>query len=87
MANLAKELEDLHAAVVARVKEKVEFAEDLNNDDLRVAMQLLKQNSISANLSENLDVAQKAALAAKLNFDGLQAKVVPIGRQNRSASA
>jgi ABC-type amino acid transport substrate-binding protein len=88
MADLAKELEELHAAVVQVVKDRVEhggFDADGNplptsNDDLRVALQLLKQNQISAAAMPDTPMADLARMQGKLNFQTLEqkAKVVPI---------
>lgn len=97
MADLAKELEALHASVVRTVRERIEegsYDEDgnprpVNNDDLRVALQLLKQNSITANLSEADTSALRSRMAAKLDFSALKdkANVVPIVRKDEPASA
>jgi len=48
MSELSKELEDLHRTVVRAVRDRVDT--DCTADDLRLAMQLLKQNAITANL-------------------------------------
>jgi hypothetical protein len=90
VADLSKELEALHASVVRAVRERVENGSEdedgnykpVSNDDLRVALQLLKQNAITANLAETDTQALKSKMAAKLNFSALQEKVVPL----RSAS-
>ena len=97
MSDLAKELEALHASVVRTVRERIEeggYDEDgnprpVNNDDLRVALQLLKQNSITANLSEADTSALRSRIAAKLDFSALKdkANVVPIVRPEDSATA
>ena len=78
MADLAKELEELHASVVRTVRDRIESGEDINNDDLRVAMQLLKQNQITANLAEVNTEQMKSKMASKLNFSNLKEKVVPL---------
>lgn len=88
MADLGKELEALHAAVVRTVRERIEDGgvdDDGNplpvsNDDLRVALQLLKQNSVTANLSEADTTLLRSRMAAKLDFSALKDKVVPINR-------
>ena len=85
MANLAKELEELHAAVVRSVRDRIEHGEEVNNDDLRVAMQLLKQNQITANIAEANTEQMKSKMAAKLNFSSLKEKVIPL-RQLPDAS-
>ena len=78
MADLAQELEELHASVISRVRSRIESGEDINNDDLRVAMQLLKQNQITANLAEINTEQMKSKMAAKLNFSSLKQKVTPL---------
>jgi hypothetical protein len=86
MADLAKELEELHASVVRTIRERVENGsedEDGNlkpasNDDLRIALQLLKQNAVTANLAEADTSKLKSKMAGKLNFSALQEKVMPI---------
>jgi len=97
VSDLAKELEALHASVVRTVRERIEeggYDEDgnprpVNNDDLRVALQLLKQNSITANLSEADTSALRSRMAAKLDFSALKdkANVAPIVRKDEPASA
>jgi hypothetical protein len=86
MADLSKELELLHASVVRTVRERVENGSEdddgnykpVSNDDLRVALQLLKQNAVTANLAENDAAKLKSKMAGKLNFSALQEKVMPI---------
>lgn len=88
MSDLSKALEELHAAVVQVVKDRVErggYDADGNqlptsNDDLRVALQLLKQNQISAAAMPDTPMADLARMQGKLNFQTLEqkAKVVPI---------
>ena len=86
MASLGKELEELHAAVVHAVRERLENGGvdmegnpvPVSNDDLRVAMQLLKQNNVTANLAEANDQRLKSMMAGKLNFSGLKEKVIPL---------
>ena len=85
MADLAQELEQLHVSVVRTVRSRIESGEDINNDDLRVAMQLLKQNQITANLAEINTEQMKSKMAAKLNFSSLKDKVIPL-RQLPDAS-
>ena len=41
MPDLNGELEELHAAVVRAVRDRIESNPDVQNDDLRVALQLL----------------------------------------------
>ena len=85
MADLAKELEELHAAVIRSVKDRLEGfideegnREPASNDDLRVALQLLKQNAITATLSETDTAALRSQMASKLDFSALKGKVVPM---------
>lgn len=88
MPDLAQELEQLHAAVVRSVRDRVENGSEdddgnwkpANNDDLRVALQLLKQNAVTANLSEVDAAAMKSKMAGKLNFSALKDKVVALPR-------
>lgn len=92
MSDLAKELEELHASVVRAVRERVDNGSEdedgnykpVSNDDLRVALQLLKQNAVTANLAETDAKALKSKMAGKLNFSALQEKVIPIRVPNQS---
>ena len=93
MSDLAKKLEELHVAVVDVVKQRVEVGaldSDGNqvpttNDDLRVALQLLKQNQISAAAMPDTPMADLARMQGKLNFQTLEqkAKVVPIRLEDK----
>lgn len=95
MAELAKQLEELHAAVVETVTDRVRNGsyddegnlKPVSNDDLRVALQLLKQNSITANLSEDTTAALRSRMAGKLDFSALKDKsnVVPLRSDQLSA--
>ncbi len=97
MADLAKELEELHASVIREVRDRIDkggYDDDGNlkptsNDDLRVALQLLKQNSITANLSESDTAKLRSQMAGKLDFSALKnkANVVPMVRPDESATA
>jgi hypothetical protein len=97
VADLAKELEELHASVVRAVRERVDQGgyddegnlKPTSNDDLRVALQLLKQNSITANLSESDTAKLRSQMAGKLDFSALKnkANVVPMVRPDESATA
>ena len=97
MADLGKELEALHAAVVSEVRHRIENGgvdddgnpRPVSNDDLRVALQLLKQNAVTANLSEADTTMLRSRMAAKLDFSALKDKnnVVPIVRPDDAASA
>jgi len=83
MADLNKDLEELHAEVVSAVRERI--SNGASNDDLRVALQLLKQNSVTANLSENDTAALRSRMAGKLDFSALKdkPKVVPLRQDNQ----
>lgn len=97
MADLAKELEELHASVVRAVRERVDRGgyddegnlKPTSNDDLRVALQLLKQNSITATLSQDDTAKLRSKMASKLDFSALKDKpnVVPIVPRDDSATA
>lgn len=97
MADLAKDLEELHASVVRTVRDRIEkggYDDEGNpkpttNDDLRVALQLLKQNSVTATLSQDDTAALRSRMASKLDFSALKDKpnVVPMVRPNDAASA
>ena len=96
MADLNKQLEELHSEVVNAVRDRIRnggFNLDgepipVSNDDLRVALQLLKQNQISAAAMPDTPTADLARMAGKLNFQSLEqkTKVVPI-RQDEKLSA
>lgn len=83
---LSHELEALHTAVIRAVRERIDNGSEdedgnwkpVSNDDLRVALQLLKQNSVTANLAEVDAAALKSRMAGKLNFAALKDKVVPL---------
>lgn len=97
MADLAKQLEELHAAVVEAVTDRIRNGSEdddgnlkpVSNDDLRVALQLLKQNAITANLSDADTAALRSRMAGKLDFSALKDKpnVVPIVRRDDTATA
>lgn len=59
------------------------------NDDLRVALQLLKQNSITANLAESDTAKLRSKMASKLDFSAIKDKtnVVPLARPDDAATA
>lgn len=86
MPELSHELEALHTAVIRAVRERIDNGSEdedgnwkpVSNDDLRVALQLLKQNSVTANLAEVDAAALKSRMAGKLNFASLKQKVVPL---------
>jgi hypothetical protein len=74
MSELSKELEDLHRVVVRAVRDRVDT--DGSADDLRLAMQLLKQNAITANLGISGPDELKSRMAGKLNFSTINDKKV-----------
>lgn len=84
MPDLATELEALHATVVRTIRDRVENGSEdedgrwkpASSDDLRLALQLLKQNAVTANLSELDQSALKSKMAGKLNFSSLKDKIV-----------
>ena len=63
--------------MVAAVRSRIENGEQ-TNDDIRTALQLLKQNSISAALNKDEAQELKNRMAKKLDFSALAGKVVPI---------
>ena len=97
MADLGKELEQLHASVIRTVRDRIDRGgmDDEGNplptsiDELRFALPVLKQNSITANLSESDTAKLRSQMAGKLDFSALKDKsnVVPIVRQDDAASA
>ena len=87
MPDLNGELEELHAAVVRAVRDRIESNPDVENDDLRVAMLLLKQNSITASLDKDQAAELKSRMASKLDFSALQGKVVPIKADDKKHPA
>jgi hypothetical protein len=89
MADLNDKLQKLHEAVVDLVADRlknppvnVDTGEAVvSNEDLRVALALLKQNGVTAPVQEGSSVSQVAKLAGKLQFEGLKEKravVVPL---------
>ena len=77
MPDLNVELEELHASVVRAVRDRIDNGEQ-TNDDIRTALQLLKQNAISAQLDKDTSEQLKSQMAKKLDFSALQGKIVPI---------
>ena len=75
--DLNEELNELHACVVAAVADRFRAGE-ASNDDIRTALQLLKQNQITASLDKDQAAELKSRMASKLDFSALQGKVVPI---------
>jgi len=96
MADLAKDLEELHASVVRTVRDRIDnggYDDEGNlipttNDDLRVALQLLKQNAITATLSQDDTDKLRSKMASKLDFSALKDKpnVVPMVRRTDDAA-
>ncbi len=77
MPDLNGELEELHASVVRAVRDRIDNGEQ-TNDDIRTALQLLKQNAITAQLDKDTSEQLKSQMAKKLDFSALQNKVVRI---------
>lgn len=93
---LKEQLEELHAAVVETVTKRVKCVDEAGDplldddgnpvqasgDDLRIAMTLLKQNSITADLSDETVDKLRSRMAGKLDFSTLRdkkdKKVVPL---------
>ena len=65
MPDLSQELEELHASVVRAVRDRIDNGEQ-SNDDIRTALMLLKQNSISAQMDRTDTEAMKSKMASKL---------------------
>ena len=84
MADLRDKLEQLHEDVVEVLSDRLKAGE-VANDDLKMAMQLLKQNSISAAAMPDTPASDLARMAGKLNFSTLEekAKVVPLRAEDR----
>lgn len=83
--DISQDLQDLHASVIRTIKDRVE--DGGSAEDLRLALQLLKQNSITASLAEADTQALKSRMAGKLDFSTLQEKVVPIRQPQQPAAA
>jgi hypothetical protein len=83
MKDLSEKLEDLHEAVVELALDRINSGE-ASNDDLRIAMQLLKQNNVSAAAPE---ASPLKSLAAKLDFSAMADKVVPLKLPDRPDAA
>ena len=77
MPDLNEELNELHACVVAAMADRFRTGE-ASNDDIRTALQLLKQNQITASLDKDQAAEMKSRMASKLDFSALQGKVIPI---------
>lgn len=91
MADLNEKLQKLHEAVVDLVTDRLENPAvdemgqaQVSNEDLRVALALLKQNGVTAPVVEDSRISRASQLAGKLDFKGLQDKrpvVVPLRRE------
>ena len=88
MADLNEKLQRLHEAVVDLVTDRLENPMvdpetgegGVSNEDLRVALALLKQNGVTAPVQDGTSISQVSKLAGKLDFKGLSEKrqvVVP----------
>mgnify|MGYP005707474107 CR=1 FL=1 len=86
MPDLNEELQALHACVVRAVRDRIENGEQ-SNDDIRTALQLLKQNQITAALDKDEASELKAKMAKKLDFSALAGKVVPIRESDQKHPA
>lgn len=75
MADLNDKLSELHEAVTDTILNRFQSGEEISNDDMRVAMQLLKNNNISAVATSDSPLRN---LAAKLDFSAMAEKVVPL---------
>lgn len=84
-SDLPQQLQELHESVVRTIKNRVELGGE--PEDLRLALQLLKQNSITASLAEADTQALKSRMAGKLDFSTLQEKVVPIRPPQQQAAS
>lgn len=84
MADLRDKLEQLHEDVVEVLSSRLQAGE-VANEDLKMAMQLLKQNAISAAAMPDTPASDLARMAGKLNFSTLEekTKVVPLRADER----
>lgn len=85
MADLLENLEDIHKELAAGI------LEDLRSGDKnarRDALQLLKQNAITATLSQDDTDKLRSKMASKLDFSALKDKpnVVPMVRRSDDAA-
>jgi hypothetical protein len=72
--SLDKKLEELHDNVIEVVTTRMK-GEVVSNDDVRLALAVLKQNGYNAPVGPAVpDAERKARLASKLNFQGIQEK-------------
>jgi hypothetical protein len=81
MSDLNEKLQKLHEAVVDLVTDRLENPPEddlgravVSNEDLRVALALLKQNGVTAPVQGDTGISQTAKLAGKLQFEGLKDK-------------
>ena len=86
MPDLNEELQELHASVVRAVRLRIDTGEQ-SNDDIRTALQLLKQNAITAQLDKDTSEQLKSQMAKKLDFSALQNKVVRITDADKTRHA
>ena len=84
MSELRDKLEQLHEDVIELLSTRLQNSE-VGNDDLKMAMQLLKQNAISAAAMPDTPASDLARMTGKLNFSTLEekTKVVPLRREDR----
>ena len=84
MSELRDKLEQLHEDVIELLSTRLQSSE-VGNDDLKMAMQLLKQNAISAAAMPDTPASDLARMTGKLNFSTLEekTKVVPLRREDR----
>lgn len=84
MTDLRDKLEQLHENVIELLSTRLQSS-DVGNDDLKMAMQLLKQNAISAAAMPDTPASDLARMTGKLNFSTLEekTKVVPLRREDR----
>ena len=85
-ADLNAELEELHASVVGAMRDRLDTGE-ASNDDIRTALQLLRQNSITAQIDKDTSEQLKNQMAKKLDFSALQNKVVRITDADKTRHA
>tara|TARA_R110001592_G_scaffold180338_3_gene422581 strand:+ start:421 stop:681 length:261 start_codon:yes stop_codon:yes gene_type:complete len=84
--DLNAELEELHASVVRTVRDRLDNGEQ-TNDDIRTALQLLRQNAITAQIDKDTSEQLKTQMAKKLDFSALQNKVVRITDADKTRHA
>ena len=83
VSDLNEKLSKIHDLLAEDVLERLESGE-ASNDDRRVALQLLKQNAISAVPTENSPLKN---LSSKLDFSAMAEKVVPLKRPEPPTAA